>query len=138
MLFAIAADVIGTLACLFALMKGERAERIGAAIIYANILAYIANGTLFHGNQVAALVIDGVTAASLLVMAVMFASLWLGGVMLLYALQFSLHAFYFVTERPRDLLHSVVNNTIFFAVSACLIIGTALVWQRRVKAAAAG
>ena len=136
MLFAIAADVIGSLACLFAFVKGGRAERIGAVIIYANILAYIANETLIHG-QVVSLVIDGLTAASLLIMAVMFASLWLGGVMLLYAMQFSLHAFYFVTERPRDVLHSVVNNTIFFAVSACLIIGTALVWRRRSKAQAA-
>lgn len=136
MLFAIATDIMATLTCLFAFWQGGRAERFGAAIIFGNLVTYIVNETMFHG-QVIALVIDGLTAVSLLMVAVIFASFWLGAVMLLYAMQFSLHAFYFVTERPRDLLHSVVNNTIFFAVCGCLIIGTALVWRRRVVSARA-
>ena len=45
------------------------------------------------------------TALCLLVIAVRYASFWLGGVMLLYAAQFSLHAFYLVTSRPIDIDH---------------------------------
>ncbi|MBS0361064.1 MAG: hypothetical protein JSR98_06765 [Proteobacteria bacterium] len=136
MLFAIATDVLGTLACLFALWKGGRSERIGAAIIWANIIAYVVNETLLWGHlqaqQVTSLVIDGVTAAALLAVALIFASFWLGAVMLFYALQFSLHAFYFVTERPRDTLHAILNNIIFFAVIFCLLAGALLAWRRRV------
>ena len=135
MLFAIATDVLATLTCLFAFWKGGRAERFGAAIILGNLVTYIVNETFLwghlQGQQIISLVIDGVTAVSLLAVALIFASFWLGAVMLLYALQFSLHAFYFVTDRPRDTLHSIVNNTIFFAVCGCLIAGTALVWRRR-------
>jgi len=136
MLFATAADILGILACLFAFVKGGRPERIGAAIILANVLAYILNETRLHG-QLAYLIIDALTALALLAVAIRYASFWQGAVMLLYAMQFSLHAFYFVTERPRDTLHAVVNNAIFFAVSACLIAGTALAWSRQHRAAAA-
>ena len=136
MLFAVAADLVGTLACLFAFVKGGRAERVGAAIILVNVLAYIVNETQFH-NPLANLVIDAVTALALLVVAVSYASFWQGAVMLLYAMQFSLHAFYFVTERPLDMLHAVVNNVIFFAISACLAMGTGLAMRRRGGAAPA-
>ena len=133
MLLTIATDVLGTLSCLFAFIKGGRAERVGAAIIFANLIAYIVAETQFH-LQVVNLSIDALTAATLLVVALRYASFWQGAVMVLYALQFSLHAFYYVVERPRDLLHSVVNNTIFIAICACLIVGTAVTWRRRVRA----
>ena len=135
MLFAIAADIVGTLACLFAFIKGGRAERVGAAIILANVLAYIVIETQFH-VQLLNLIIDALTAIALLAVALRYANFWQGAVMLLYAMQFSLHAFYFVTERPRDPLHSVVNNSIFFAISACLAMGTALAMRRRGREAA--
>ena len=41
---------------------------------------------------------------------VRYASLWLGVTMMLQAVQFSLHAYYLVMERPHDLLHAWVNN----------------------------
>ncbi len=130
MLFAVVADVLGLLACLFAFWKGGRPERIGAAIILANVLAYAVNETQFQ-LQIANLVIDALTALSLLAVAVRYASFWQGAVMLLYAMQFSLHSFYFVMERPRDVLHVVANNLIFFAISGCLAAGTALAMRRR-------
>jgi hypothetical protein len=134
MLFAIATDVLALLSCVFAFVKGGRAERVGAAIIFANLIAYVIAETQFH-LQVVNLVIDALTAAALLAVALRYASFWQGAVMVLYAAQFSLHAYYYVTERPRDLLHSVVNNTIFFVICGCLIIGTAVTWRRRVKTA---
>src|ERR1700761_8345861 len=136
MLSAVIEDALGLLACLFAFAKGGRAERIGAAIILLNILAYAVNETQIH-YPLWNLVIDAVTALALLAVAVRYASFWQGAVMLLYALQFSLHAFYFVTERPRDTFHVIVNNAIFFAVCACLILGTALAWRRRLAEPAA-
>ena len=112
-----------------ALSKGGWAERIGAAIILANTLAYVVNETRFH-SPIASLVIDALTALAFLGVALRYASFWQGAVMLLYAMQFGLHAYYFVLERPvRDtLLHAVVNNTIFFAILACLTSGMAARW----------
>jgi hypothetical protein len=122
--------VFSFLACLFAFVKGGTPERIGAAVILANLIAGAANEVLLQDQRII-LGIDGVTALVLLVMAVRYASLWLGGVMLLYGLQFGLHAVYFVLERPRDSLHVAINNADFLAVGLCLAGGTAMAWMRR-------
>ena len=116
--------------CLFAFAKGGAPERIGAAVILANLIAGGVNEALLHDQRII-LCIDGLTAVALLVVAVRYANLWLGMVMLLYGLQFSLHAYYFVSERPRDMLHVAINNADFFAVSLCLGAGTIIAWRRR-------
>lgn len=134
-LFYIAGPLVfSLLICLFAFLKGGPAERIGAAVILANLLAGLATEA-FIRTQLVVLSIDGLTAVVLLVLAVRFASLWLGAVMLLYALQFGLQAFYLVMERPRDVLHVVINNVDFFSVSLCLAAGTILAWRRRARLA---
>jgi hypothetical protein len=116
--------------CLFAFAKGGEAERIGAAVILANLLAGAASESFLHDQRMV-LAIDGLTALLLLAAAVRYASFWLGAVMLLYGLQFGLHAFYFVSERPRDALHVAVNNANFFAIGLCLATGTVIAWRRR-------
>lgn len=123
-------------ACLFAFAKGGVAERAGAAVILANLLGGMVNEAQLH-DQLITLVIDAVTALALLALAVRYASFWLGGVMLLYALQFGLDAYYLVLGQPRDDLHIMLNNIDFVAVSACLGTGTALAWRRRRRATAA-
>jgi hypothetical protein len=136
-LFYVAGPLIFSLAvCLFALTKGDAPERFGAAVILANMVVSM-TVELAWRSQIALLANDGLTALLLLVIAVRYASFWLGGVMLLYALQFALHAFYFVAERPRDSLHVILNNLDFFAVSVCLAAGTAVAWRRRLRLAAA-
>lgn len=122
--------VFSFLTCMLAFWKGGRAEVIGAAIILANLVATMANEALVHG-QLTSLAIDGVTAVVLLAAALRFASLWLGGVMLLYAAQFATQAYYLVLERPRDDLHVVLNNTVWFAISVCLAAGTISTWMSR-------
>jgi hypothetical protein len=127
--------VFSLVVCLFAMLKGGSAERGGAIVILANMLI----GVVIEATgptQIEILSLDGLTAAALLIMALRYASFWLGAVMLLYALQFALHAYYFVLERPRDFLHAVLNNLDFFAVSLCLAAGTVVAWRRRRAAAA--
>lgn len=116
--------------CLFGFVKGGAAERVAAAIILANLLIGMANTAYFH-QQILSLVNNGLTAILLLPLAVRYASLWLGGVMILYSLQFGLHAVYYVLERPRDTLYANLNNLDFFAVCLCLLFGTILAWRRR-------
>jgi hypothetical protein len=122
-------------ACVFALVKGGRAERLGAAVILANMLLAVVGEHFFPKSIL--LWLDAGTATAMLVIAVRYASPWLGGVMLLYAIQFGLHAFYFVAQRPRDTLHVTVNNVDFLAISLCLVIGTAMSWRERVRTQAA-
>jgi hypothetical protein len=123
------------LVCLFAILKGGSAERVGAIVILANMLVGL--GVEATGrSQIAVLIVDALTAVVLLAVAVRYASVWLGAVMLLYACQFALHAYYFVLERPRDVLHVVLNNLDFFAVILCLAAGTVTAWRRRRRAAA--
>ena len=131
--------LLGISGCLFAFWKGGPAERAGAGVILANLLLMWAGGRVLASAStgVFGLVIDGLTAAALLIVALRYASLWLGGVMLLYALEFTLRAFYFVTERPWDLLHVIVNNLDFMGVVFCLVTGTAVSWRRRIRAAGA-
>jgi hypothetical protein len=138
MLFAISYILIlfVLITCLFTFVKGGPAERVGAVVILANLLAGVLNEAQLH-DQLITLAIDGLTALALLVVAVRYASFWLGGVMLLYALQFGLDAYYLVLEQPRDNLHVILNNIDFFAVSLCLSTGTALAWRRRVRLASA-
>jgi len=124
--------------CIFAFWKGGPAERAGAGVIFANLaLLWIADRISAQISSGAfGLAVDGLTALALLVLVLRYASLWLGGVMLLFALEFGLHAFYFVTERPFDLLHVIVNNADTIGVTICLVAGTAVAWRRRATAPA--
>jgi len=125
--------------CVFAFWKGGPAERSGASVILANlvILRLFAIFLPAESYGLAELAVDGLTALGLLVLVLRHASLWLGGVMLLYALQFSVHAFYIVTERASDRLHAIINNLDFTGVVVCLVTGTAIAWRRRRAAARA-
>jgi hypothetical protein len=124
----------GLAACLLALFKGGAAERLGAAIIFANLVLAMAGEQFFPKSIL--LWLDALTAIGMLAIAILYASPWLGGVMLLYAVQFALHAYYFVAERPRDPFHVMVNNIDFLGILTCLAIGTLVSWRRRARAKA--
>jgi vacuolar-type H+-ATPase subunit I/STV1 len=117
-------------ACLFAFLKGGAAERYGAAIILANLITYSIN-ELSGQSQIVSLAIDALTAVLLLAVAIRYASIWLGAVMLLYALQFGLHGYYFVLEKPRDIAHVIINNTLFCGICLALVLGTLSNWRGR-------
>jgi hypothetical protein len=120
----------------FALWKGSKAERIAAAVVFANLaIGVVTDVVIPQSAAVVLLVNDGIAAAALLAVTVRYAALWMGGVMLFYAAQFSLHAIYMVTERPRDYLHALVNNVDFIGIVWCLIIGAAMAWRQRVRGA---
>ena len=125
---------------LFALWKGSPAERLGGAVVGANVLLSVFSGLFLPPpfEPLYRLTLDGLTALGLLVIAVRYASFWLGGAMLLYAAQFSLHAFYMVTSRSVDLTHMRINNVNFLGISICLAVGTIVGWRRRVVMKAAG
>jgi len=122
--------------CLLALWKGGPAERMGSGLILGIVVLRMISGGFFSPDIKPILIMigDGATALGLLAVALRYGSLWLGGAMLLYAAQFTLHSYYFVTTRPNDRFHAVVNNSDFFGIILCLAIGTAVSWRRRVVA----
>ena len=119
--------------CVFALWKGGPAERTGAAVIIVLVVAERLAHALPQGWwPIISLCGDALTALGLLVVALRYASFWLGGVMLLYAAQFTLHSFYLVTGRSSDTpLHIVISDLNFAAILVCLTTGTIMAWRGR-------
>jgi len=128
-------DLFSLLGALFALWKGGVAERATAVVVILNICIGEAGNFLApDSDSIIRLVNDGLTALLLLGVTIRYGALWMGGVMLFFAAQFSLHSFYLVTERPHDFLHALINNIDFSGIILCLIVGTAVVWRRRLRA----
>lgn len=126
--------------CLFAIWKGGPAERAGASVVLVMVIfERLAQAAMPQGWWVIlGLSCDALTALGLLAVTLRYASLWLGGAMLFYAAQFTLHSFYFVTGRPdADLLHMVLTDFNFGAILVCLVVGTVLAWRTRLRAEAA-
>jgi len=128
-------DFVSVVCALFAVWKGSAAERVAAVVVIVNIVIgdtgrVIAPG----GDSIIRLVNDGLTALLLLGVTIRYGALWMGGVMLFFAAQFSLHSFYLVTERPHDFLHALINNIDFSGIILCLIAGTVVAWRRRLRA----
>lgn len=122
--------------CGFALWRGGPPERIGAGLVL--LIALIGGGVnqlpTETSRQIGHLTADGVLALGFLAVAVRYGSLWLGGAMLFQAAQFSLHAFFFVTQKPQNSFYGVVNNVNLFGVLICLLVG-ALAAASRARAA---
>lgn len=125
--------------CVLAFWKGGPAERWGAALIITFALLW--EGRYFlplEAKAIYQLIGDGLTAIGLLAIAVRYASMWLGVALLFQAAQFSLHSFYFVTNRPHDALQIFINNTNLFAILACLTAGSLIAWRERIGDEKAG
>ena len=105
----------------FAGWKGGVAERIAAAVVATNLIV----GVLFQAflpdlEGTLRFVNDGMAAVALLFVTLRYGAPWMGGVMLFYALQFSLHSYYLVTGRSNaDYLHAVLNNINFGSIIWC-------------------
>ena len=123
--------------CVFALWKGGPAERAGAAVIIVlSLVERLAHAFPQPWWPIIALCGDALTALGLLIVALRYASFWLGGVMLLYAAQFTLHSFYLVTGRSSDTpLHIVISDINFAAILVCLTAGTMMAWRSRLARA---
>ena len=134
-------SILAISVCGLAFWQGSRAERIGACIILADLVLWMLGSSFLPRDyeKLIVLLADAVTALGLLAVALRYASPWLGGAMLLYAIQFALHSYYLVMDRPDDNLHAMVNNLDFLGVVFCLAFGTvtAMLRRRRVRLRAA-
>ena len=118
---------------LFAGWKGGVAERLAAMVVSVNLILGLAVAQLLpQAEGTMRFVNDGLAAVALLAITLRYGAPWMGGAMLFYAAQFSLHSYYLVMARsPDDRLHAIVNNVNFIGIVWCLIIGTVVTWRRR-------
>lgn len=121
------------LVTVFPLWKGGTAERFGAAINIACAVAAWGANSVWQGDDAASalLVIDFALAIGFLLLAVRYASFWLGAAMILQGIQFSLHAFYLVAERPHDLLYHRINNLDTIGIALSLVVGAVFAIRKR-------
>ncbi|MDP1872758.1 hypothetical protein [Phenylobacterium sp.] len=122
----------------YAYLRGGRPERSGAIVVFVVTLASAIGDFAMPDNAflIARLIAEGVAAVGFLLIAIRYGSVWIGGVMLLQAAQFSLHAIYFVTARSHDTPYVIVNNLNFLGILACLTAGTLAASRRRRRAEA--
>lgn len=118
--------------------RGSTPERIGGSLNLAAtvLVAGIHQIVGQHALSSLFLVIDGLLALGFLGLALRYASLWLGGTMLLQGVQFSLHAFYLVTSRRYDFTYALVNNLVSWGIVLCIAAGVFATWRKVRKARA--
>lgn len=117
----------------FAWVKGGQPERWGVAIVlagggFALLVHLVAPASI---QALLLLAGEGAMGLAFLMLALRYASPWLGGAMLFQAIQFSLHAYYLVGELPRDRTYAVINNIDTVGVLACILTGALITWRKR-------
>lgn len=118
----------------FAYWKGGPAEKFcGVANVVVAALYIVCQALIAAGAelQVVFLLIDCGLALVFLALAVRYASLFLGAAMILQGAQFSLHAYYMVTEKLMDAGYLLANNVISWLVLACIVVATLFTWSKR-------
>lgn len=123
---ALALAILTLVVCVFALVAGRTPERIIAALVLASIpigklVQLIPSLDL---RTTAALTLDGLYAFAMLGLTLRYGRPWLGLVMLLYACQFGMHAYFMIAQSQDAALHTLINNGIFLAVLLSLLAGT--------------
>ncbi len=119
-------------ACLFAWWKGGQPERWGGALnLVINLIGTPLYMLPITSRQTGVLALDGLLAFGLLLLAVRYASPWIGVAMLLQAIQFMLHTYYYVMELQHDPLFAIVNNLVLVGIVLCIIAGTIWSWIKR-------
>jgi hypothetical protein len=117
----------------FVLWKGDGATRV-AAVAYAvlEIATLVVRPKVGEvSGETVLLALDFFCAVIFLILAVRYASLWLGAAMLFQAAQFGVHSYYLVMELPHDLMHAWINNADDWGILISMIVGAVLAIRRR-------
>ncbi len=120
--------ILSVATVLLAWLRGGPAERLGATMILVGNLLVVAIHFLVPGElqALALLMGEAALAVGFLIVAMRYLSPWLGLAMILQAIQFSLHAYYLVGEKPHDYLYRAINNFNTFAILLIILAATIL------------
>lgn len=126
--------------CIFAGLRGGRAEQLGGALVLGvSFVTAVTEALMVAASEpvnlkhvlLIRLVSEGTVALGLLLLALRFTHLWLGGALLAQASIFALQASYFVLERPHDALYATTNNVAFTVLLIALGLGAWSAHRRR-------
>ena len=76
---------------------------------------------------------DFALAVGLLVVALRYTSLWLGGAMLVQSLNLCLESIWLDGDSYDYQIQDILNNVLTVAMMFCIFAGTAASWRRRIK-----
>ena len=128
----------------FAWWKGGAPERIGALFngVICLGVPMIQVATAGSLDTLPILIADGVLAVGFLVLAIRYASLWLGAAMILQAIGFMMHsALLLGLINDPEYAYYAAMNAMSFGVLLSIILGTAYAWavrRRHARLAAGG
>ena len=120
--------------CGLAIWKGDAPERWSAYSVLVTWLVATGCSTLLREDiPLIVLSCDGVLATALLFISIQYASLWLGGAMLVQSSAFALHAWYLTVEPSSRVSYILTLNLLSYAVLILLLGATLNRWFRRLK-----
>lgn len=118
----------------FALWKGGRPERVGALFNGVIAIGVTVLQALIHESlhTTPILIADGLLAMGFLILAIRYASLWLGAAMILQAVGFMMHSALLLglIEHPEYFYYAAMN-AMSGGVILSIILGTAYAWVVR-------
>jgi hypothetical protein len=135
MLFFVVANLLTFGICAAAVRYGERAERLGAFWLLANIVIQLVVAGGASISPTMRVLIDGVYATGLIPLAFFYVSWFIGLMALLECAAFTIQAFYLLQDIPSDRTLNLVSNTITAAVTVTLLASTvaSCIYRRRLS-----
>lgn len=126
------------LSAVFAWWKGGRPERVGALFNGVVAIGVTILQALLHESlgTLPILIADGVLAVGFLILAIRYASLWLGAAMLLQGMGFTMHSALLLGVVKPDYAYYAAMNVMSLGVLLSIILGTAYAWAVRRRVAA--
>ncbi len=123
--------------------KGGAPERLGALLngVICLGIPIVQSATHQSLHTLPILIADGALAVGFLVLAIRYASLWLGAAMLLQAMAFSMHSALLLEVLKPGLAYYAAMDAMSFGVLLSIIVGTFYAWsvrRRNARLAAGG
>lgn len=128
------------LSAVFAWWKGGAPERVGALFNGVIAIGVTLLQSVIHESlgTLPILIADGVLAIGFLVLAIRYASLWLGAAMMLQAIAFGMHSALLLDVIEPGLAYYAAMNVMSAGVLLSIIVGTAYAWAVRRRTARMG
>lgn len=128
--------IVLILVCVLVLAKGARPERIAALLVAASWSGLLVWQALSRQKvpEMALLVSDFVVATGFLLLAVRYASLWLGAGMLFQGAAFAMHLLHLSDPGENLRTYVMTVNLLSYAVLATIGGAAAVTWRARIRA----
>lgn len=119
----------------FAWWKGGRPERVGALFNGVIAIGVTLVQVVIHESlsTLPILLADGLLAVGFLILAIRYASLWLGAAMILQAIGFAMHSALMLEVVDPGYAYYAAMNAMSAGVILSIIVGTAYSWVLRRK-----